>query len=367
MKNLKLVLSLTLLFTLLAVVRCSKSSDPAPLAGISGTVTYTDANGTVQKAAGAIVYLAKGTAATTTYDQSTTAGSDGTYSFPTLPAAGYYINAVYQSDNKNSSARIDGVKFTTANGYLVTLTSKALTQDIALESTGSTGTAVNVTVAYQWDQTANSGAGNYTNTGTWTFDNIHSPVQFNFPYHGAEGEFAASFVQTKSFQMTFNSASLSTSSIVAVVDLASVNTGTPGGRDNLPTTVTSTNEFAPGTLFSKLGCIMGTFGITADVGTVTPNITLTGSSRYATFTSTSIKTYGDGYVANGTLAFHGFTKTVSMIFHYLPSYVDTSVTPNKTYQGFEGKISIKALTDFGISSTSVGDLVTIYTTVNLYK
>jgi len=363
MKNFKLVLSLTLLLTLIAVVRCSKSSDPAPLVGISGTVTYTDANGTVQKAAGAVVYLAKGTAATTTYDHSTIAGSDGTYSFPTLPAAGYYINAVYQSDNKNSSARIDGVKFTTANGFLVTLASTALTQDIALESTGSTGTAVNVTVAYQWDATAKT----YTNTGAWTFDNIHSPVQFNFPYHGAEAEFAASFVQTKSFQMTFNSASLSTSSIVAIVDMASINTGTPGGRDNLPTTVTSTNEFTPGTLFTKLGCIMGTFGITADAGTVTPNITLSGDNRYATFTSTSIKAYGDGYVANGTLAFHGFTKSVSMIFHYLPSYVDTSVTPNKTYQGFEGKITIKALTDFGISSTSVGDLVTIYTTVNLYK
>src|SRR5215831_5534993 len=199
MKNFRLTLSLTLLLTFIAVVRCSKSSDPAPLVGISGTVTYTDANGTVQKAAGAIVYLAKSTAATTTYDQSTTAGSDGTYNFTNLPAAGYYINAIYNTDNKNTSARIDGVKFTTANGFLVTLASTALTQDIALESPGSSAAAVNVTVAYQWDPAASSGAGNYTNTGTWTFDNIHSPVQFNFPYHGAEGEFAASFVQTSSF------------------------------------------------------------------------------------------------------------------------------------------------------------------------
>src|SRR5262249_41212349 len=154
-------------------------------------------------------------------------------------------------------------KFTTANGFLVTLASTALTQDIALESTGGSGAAVNVAVAYQWDPAASSGAGNYTNTGTWTFDNIHSPVQFNFPYHGEAAEFAASFVQTKSFQMTFNSADLTSASIVAIVDLASINTGTPGGRDNLPTTVTANNEFKPGTLFTKLGCIMGTFGITA--------------------------------------------------------------------------------------------------------
>ncbi|GHN00529.1 hypothetical protein WSM22_20180 [Cytophagales bacterium WSM2-2] len=324
-------------------------------------------NGQVANAVGAVVYIAKSAAATTTYDQSTVTGSDGTYTFSNLAAAGYYINAVYNTDNKNTSARIDGVKFTTANGYLVTLGSKAIAQDITLESPGQSGAAQNVVVAYQWDATANSGAGDYTNTGAWTFDNIHSPVQFNFPYQGQEAQFAGSFVQTKSFQMTFNSANLGASSIVATVDLASVNTGTPGGRDNQPTTITATNEFTPNTKFTKLGCIMGTFGITADASTTTPNITLTNANRYATFTSTSISKYGDGYVAKGNLAFHGATVPVSMIFHSITPYVNTAVTPSKTYLGFEGKMTLNSKTDFAVSSSSVGDAVIVYITVNLYQ
>jgi polyisoprenoid-binding protein YceI len=135
----------------------------------------------------------------------------------------------------------------------------------------------------------------------------------------------------------------------------------------MPATVTSTNEFTSATNFTKLGCIMGTFGITADAGTITPNITLTGTNRYATFTSTGITAYGDGYVAKGNLTFHGATVPVSIIFKYITPYVNTSVTPNKTYIGFEGKLVMNAKTDFAISSSSVGDVVLIYITVNLFK
>jgi polyisoprenoid-binding protein YceI len=324
-------------------------------------------NGQTANAAGAVVYLAKSATATTTYDQSTIAGSDGSYTFSNLAPGNYYLNCVYDTDNKNTSARIEGVRFTTASGYQVTLGSKATAQDMSLVSTGSSLAAQNIQVAYQWDPTASSGAGNYTNTGAYSFDNIHSPVQFNFPYQGQEAQFAGSFVQTASLQLNFNSANLASSSIVATVDLASVNTGTPGGRDNMPATVTATNEFTSGTKFTKLGCIMGTFGITADVGTTTPNITLTGTNRYATFTSTSISTYGDGYVAKGNLAFNTKTVPVAVIFKYINPYVNTSVTPNKTYIGFEGKMVMNAKNDFAISSSSVGDTVIIYITVNLFK
>jgi polyisoprenoid-binding protein YceI len=367
MKTFRLILTLTSLLMLLVVIRCSKSSDSTPLLSISGKVTYTDANGNTANAAGAVVYLAKSATATTIYDQSTIAGADGTYTFSNLVPASYYLNSVYDSDNKNASARIDGVRFTTANGYIVTLGSEKATQDMSLVSGGSTIAAQNVYVSYQWDPTASSGAGNYTNTGTWVFDNIHSPVQFNFPYDGQEAQFAGSFVQTSYFKFKFNTAKLDTSSIVATIDLASVNTGTPGGRDNLPTTVTSTNEFTPGTKFTKLGCIMGTFGIVADSAAGYKHTTLSGSNRYATFTSTSIIPYGNGYIAKGNLSFHGASVAANLMFNYITPWVNTSVTPNKTYLGFEGKLSINAKTDFGVSSTSVGDAVTIYITVNLNK
>src|SRR5690242_5025782 len=107
MKKYNLSLGLTLLFLLLFVTRCSKTNDAAPLVGISGKVTFTNMNGQTANAAGAVVYIAKSATATTTYDQNTTAGADGSYSFSNLPAGDYYLNCIYDSDNKNTSARME--------------------------------------------------------------------------------------------------------------------------------------------------------------------------------------------------------------------------------------------------------------------
>jgi polyisoprenoid-binding protein YceI len=368
MKSFKLILSFTLLFMFLFVVRCSKKDDPAPaavtLSTISGKVAFTDLNGATANGAGAVVYLAKSAAATTTYDQSTIANADGVYTFSNLIDAGYYLNAVYKTDNKNTSGRLDGVTFTTASGYLVTVASANVAQDMALVSIGQTGTEV-VQSAYAWDPTANTGAGGYTNTGAWVYDNAHSPVQFQFPYRGQEADFKGSFMQTSKFNLTFDAANLASSSIEAEIDLASVNTGTPGGRDTKPETSGAT--FQPATTFTSLGCIAGTFGVTADPAS-SPITLTTDVDRYAKFTSTSIEVYGDGYLAKGNLVFHGLTLPVGLVFKYVAPFTDTGVTPNKKYVSFEGKMTIKAKADFGITSSSVGDaLATIYITVNLNK
>ncbi|MBI1766958.1 MAG: YceI family protein [Bacteroidetes bacterium] len=366
MKRFKVILSLTALFTILFVVRCSKSSDPAPkLVSISGKVTYTDLTGAAANASGAVVYLAKSATTTTTYDQSTIAGADGSYNFSNLSAGAYYLNSVYQTDNKNLSARLDGLKFTTASGYLVTAASTDLTQDMSLVSVGQTATEA-IQVSYQWDP--NSGtAGAFTNTGAWVFDNIHSPVQFQFPYRGAEADFKGSFIQTAQFTLNFDASNLASSSIVAKVDLLSINTGTPGGRDAMLSTAGGTFQNASTFVKGKLGCIAGTFGITADDAAADPNSVTTDVDRYATFTSTSISTYGDGYLAKGNLVFHGKTVPVGLMFKYVAPFTDTSVTPNKKYVSFEGKITIQAKTDFALVSSSIADLVTIYITVNLNK
>lgn len=359
MKKYNLSLGLTLLFVFLFIVRCSKN-DPAPaLASLSGKVAFTDMTGQTANAAGAIVYLAKSATATTTYDQSTIAGADGSYKFSNLSAGSYYINAVFQTDNKNISARLDGVKFTTANGYQVTLASTDLTQDVALVSVGQTGTET-VQVSYQWD----AGTSAYTNTGAWAFDNIHSPVQFQTPYQGAEADFKGSFIQTSALSINFNAANLAGSSIVASVDLLSVNTGTPGGRDAMLSTAGGTFQNASTFVKAKLGCIATTFGIAADDPTADPNVVSTDVDRYATFTSTSISTYGDGYIAKGNLKFHMVTMPVVLMFKYVaPTTVGT-----KKYLSFEGKMTLKAKTDFGINATNIGaDLMTIYITVNLNK
>jgi polyisoprenoid-binding protein YceI len=368
MKSFRLFLGFTLLFMLLFVVRCSKKSDPAPsLVSISGTVTYTDLSGQTANAAGAVVYLAKSDVATSTYSQSTIADANGVYTFSNLTTAGYYLNSVYKTDNKNSTGRLDGVLFTTTTGFLVAVASTNVTQDMALVSAGQTSTEA-VQVIYGWDPTANTGAGAYTNTGTWVFDNVHSPVQFNFPYRGSEADFKGSFMQTSKFTFTFDAANLSGSSIVAEIDLLSINTGTPGGRDAQATTAGITS-FQSATTFvkGKLGCIAGTFGIAADDAAADPATVAVDVDRYAKFTSTSIEIYGDGYLAKGNLIFHGVTLPVGLMFKYLPSTIDTGVTPNKEYAGFEGKMVINAKSDFGIVSSSVADVVTIYITVNINR
>ena len=369
MKPFKLILGFALLIMFMFVVRCSKKSDPTPaatLVKISGTVTFTDLSGQVANAAGAVVYLAKSAVATTTYDQSTIAGADGVYKFSNLSAGGYYVNTVYNTDNKNTTARLDGVSFTTASGYLVTVAAVDVAQDMTLVSAGQTGTEV-IQATYGWDPAANTGAGGYTNTGAWVYDNAHSPVQFQFPYRGAQADFKGSFMQTSKFNFNFDASNLAASSIVAQVDLSSINTGTPGGRDTQP--VTSGATFQPGSTFvkGKLGCISGTFGIAADDAAADPATITLDVDRYAKFTSTSIETYGDGYLAKGNLIFHGVTLPVGLVFKYVAPFTDTSVTPNKKYVSFEGKITIKAKTDFAIVSSSVADLVTIYITVNCNK
>lgn len=367
MKSVKLILSITLIAVLLFTVRCSKKSEPAPaLVTISGKVTYTDASGNAANAAGAVVYLAKSAAATSTFDYNTVAGADGTYSFANLAAGSYYLNSVYNSDNTNTSGRFTGVRFTTASGYLLTATDVNLSQDVALVSTGLS-TAEAVVATYSWDV----GQQKYVvDAANYTFDNIHSPVQFEFPYRDNQADFKGSFIQTSALSINFDPANLGASSITATMDLLSVNTGTPGGRDALlDATNTPAGVFQPASAFAKgkLGCIAGTFAIVADDATATPNVVTTDADRYATFTSTSIKVYGDGYAATGNLTFHMATVPVVLYFRPVPASVDTSVSPNKKYISFEGKMSIKAKTDFGIVSSSVADDMNIFITVNLNK
>lgn len=364
MKTAKLIPILTLLFTMVFVMRCSNDNEPAPpLVKISGNITYINPTGQTANAAGAVVYLAKSATATTTYDQTTIADANGVYTFSNLSADSYYLNAIFRTDNKNVTARLDGLSFTTETGAIVIVNNIDVTQDLALVSSGQTGTEL-IQSAYGWDVASST----YKNTGAWTFDQVHSPVEFQFPYRGQEADFKGMFMQVSKFALTFDAANLASSSIVAEIDLASVNTGVPGGRDvNRVSSTGTASVFQPATQFTGLGCIPGTFGITADPASSPITIT-SDPDRYATFTSASIEKYGDGYLAKGNLIFNGKTVAVGLIFKYIAPFTDTSVTPNKKYVSFEGKLEMNAKTDFAINSSSVGDAaVIIYITVNLNK
>lgn len=354
MKTMRFIPILALLFTMLFVVRCSDDETPAPLVKITGKVTFTDPTGASANAVGAVVYLATGSVATTTYEQSTIADANGTYSFLNLAPNSYYINSVYKTDNKNKTARLDGLTFTTAEGAIVTVGEVDVTQDLALVSIGQSGTTFEaLAVNYAWTGSA------YANTGAWAYDANHSPVTFEFPYRGQEADFSGGFSQLSKFVVNFDPANLATSTIDVEIDAASINTRAPGGRDNR-TTVADNPLFNPLTLFTELGCIAGTFGITADNAAptdATPQLMTTDPDRYAKFKSTSIVKYGDGYVAKGNVVFHGFTVPVELMFKQSAVWEDPSstTTPKKKYSGFEGKFTMAAKKDYGIVSSSVND------------
>lgn len=361
MKTIRLIPTLTLLIAMLFVVSCSE--DEKPLVKLTGKITFTDPTGASANAAGAVVYLATGSVATTTYEQSTIADANGMFTFSNLAPNSYYINSVYQTDNKNKTARLDGLTFTTAEGAVVTVGESDVTQDLALVSVGQTGATIEaLAVNYAWTGTT------FANTGAWTYDATHSPVSFEFPYRGQEAEFVGAFSQLSKFVVNFDPANLAGSTIDVELDAASINTRAPGGRDNR-TTVADNPLFSPLTQFTELGCIMGTFNITADNATPTdaaPQTITLDADRYAKFKSTSIAKYGDGYVAKGNLVFHGFTVPIELLFKAAPAWLDTS--NNRKYSGFEGKFMMAAKKDFGITSTSVNDAVLrIQISIVVYK
>ena len=362
MKTVKLIPILTLLFTMIFVVRCSDDA-PAPLVKISGKVTFTNAVGQTANAAGAVVYLAKSAVATTTYDQTAIADATGAYSFSNLSADSYYVNATYKTDNKNLTARLEGMSFTTTAGAIVAVSNVDVTQDLTLVSIGQSGSTIEALVSnYTWTGSA------FANTGAWIFDAVHSSLQFEFPFRGTQGDFSGGFSQINKFVVSFDPANLASSTINVEVDLASINTRTPGGRDNR-TTVADTPSFNPLTQFTELGCIAGTFGITANNAAPTdavPQAITVDTDRYAKFASTSIAKYGDGYVAKGNLIFNGFTVPIELSFKAIPAWLDAS--NNRKYSGFEGKFLMAAKKDFGITSSNVADaILKIQTGIVLYK
>ncbi|MEO5603757.1 MAG: YceI family protein [Cyclobacteriaceae bacterium] len=356
MKTLKFLSAFLLLFALLTVVRCSEDEPVPPLVSVSGKVTFTDASGATANALGAVVYLAN-----TTASISTISDENGDYNFTNLSTGAYTLRATYFSDNKNISGRMDGLTFTTSEPVAINVASTDVVQELPLVSTGQTGIEV-LAANYAWTGSA------YANTGAWTYDAVHSPLTFEFPYRGTEADFSGSFSQLSKAVFNFDPNNLATSSFNFEVDLASVNTRTPGGRDNRLTNM-DVPLFSPASMFTELGCIMGTFGITADNATPTdavPQPITVNTKRYAQFVSTSVAKLGDGYVAKGNVVFNGVTKPAEIWFKAVPAWTDPS--NNRIYSGFEGRFSMKAKADYGITSSSLADAaIKIQISIVMYK
>lgn len=357
MKALRLVSLFTLVLVFLSVVRCSEDkSDPVTLGTLSGTAFYPNSAGTNVAAPGAYITLLSGASTV----QVVVADATGKFTFPELAAGEYSLSGTFYTEPTNTGGRLNGLNFSTAADVPVTMTSADQTADLNLVTAGQAGADLDVIdINYAW------GTSSFLQTGAWTYDATHSPINFEFAYRGKEADFNGTFSQLNKVDINFDAANPGTSSIDVSVDLMSFDTRSPGGRDPR-TTVSDQPPFNPLTLFTEFGCIVNTvFGVVTDSGnppgdpqaTPTPGVpqVITGPTRYATFTSSSIAKYGDGYIAKGNLVFHGFTVPIEMWFKQVPAWTDPA--NNRRYTGFEGKFLMDAKNKWGITSSSLNDAI----------
>jgi polyisoprenoid-binding protein YceI len=341
MKTMKFIASLAAV-VLVAVlfVRCTEdAATPITNYSITGTVTYPSFNGTSTPAAGAVVYLVKdATEPTANYDVATITDGTGAYSFTELPSGAYFVFANYDTENTNNvGGRMVGIYFT-GEGANVDIAGANATQNIALTSAGQ----------------ANALSVNTYEGGSWLQDWNHSVVGFEFPYDEQNAPYTGRF-KSKEIYVDFNPADLGNSKIEATIDLLTINTDSPGGRDpkyNADNTLWQD----PDTQAYKLGCIAGSFGIPD------PDA----STRNATFTSSTIEAYGNGYLATGPMVFNGVTSDVQMFFQFIPGF--DNADKGFRYSSFQGTFEFAALDVFGIESGHVGGaMVTVTSSFQVKK
>lgn len=327
MKTIKFLSTLAAI-TLVAVffVSCTEDEPAAPVVnyGISGTITYPDFNGTATPAGGAVVYLKMdATEATTNYDLVTVADASGNYSFVELTDGTHSVYANYNTENTNIVGRIAGAVFV-SEGALVELAGATATQDFTLTSIGQ----------------ADAIAVNTYEGGDFSQDWNHSNVDFSFPYDESNATYTGRF-RAEEIYVDFDPFSLGTSKIEATIDVLTVITNSPGGRDPLYGSDGNLATDVDG-LFN-LGCIHGYLGMEND--------NPASDNRYSTFVSTTIETYGDGYLATGNFTINGVTAPVSMYFKYIPGFVGEDRSGNPVqFSSFQGTFDFAAYQVFGIDS-----------------
>jgi len=294
---------------------------------ISGVVNYPDG-----VAAGAIVYLIGDVT------DNTVAASDGTYSFGNLLPGSYQVYANYNTENSHAG-RYDGITFLGTN-VDVSIVDANISQDIDLTTLASSGVQVNT-----------------SSTGVWDFDTHHSEVVFTFPFDESNSEFSGRF-DTYAIEIVLDDADLAGSSITASVDLLTVKTGQPGrdgywttessvtGVDSLDGSGTKVNWFNGGCLNGYLGATTGSHFTTS----ITPE------KQFATWTSTSIEHFGDGYLAHGLFTLNtGVDVPSDLYFKYLPGYIKGTAPAQTQMSSFEGKFTFNGKADCGVTSSHLGD------------
>lgn len=351
--NVYRIMSITMMVALMfSLTYCKKETETQTVTvtvhdtlkgkAISGLVTYPDYTGTAAQAKGAVINLYVGSSVSGSPVATTFADANGSYSLPYLLPGSYFLTAKYNTENTNYRY-VNGVNFITDPGYAITMGSSNITQNIELVNQAAVGTlkiALDTITANQ----------SYRKV-SWE---IHSKLDFAFPDHEGGAILPGGFNVFEVTEFVFNEADPSAIKIDGYVLLSSVNTFEPV-RDALAG-----------------GCVRKTLCVdTLDEFTAVPE------TDTATFRSTSVEKYGDGYLAHGILkSFYkhptggiypadttlGFTgpfnamieKPVDMYFVYEGK---TKWMAGANYNWafiFEGQFKFNPKADYYISSSHIG-------------
>ena len=188
----------------------------------------------------------------------------------------------------------------------------------------------------------------YTTPGSWKVDKTHSNIGWSTKYYGSSADLTGRF-NNFDIKVLFDAVTPSNTDIRAWVQLSSFNTGEPG-RDGAGK------------------CGPGYMGVKWDTLQKSPlKLGPQAATDTAWFRSTSCERYGDGFLVKGDFTFRGITRNIEMHMRSTGKTTTTNTTSGKKTDrlGLVGTFGINALTVFGITSTSIADLVTINVNCNL--
>jgi polyisoprenoid-binding protein YceI len=166
-----------------------------------------------------------------------------------------------------------------------------------------------------------------------TFDKAHSNVQWSTAYLGATSLLTGRFDNFGVTSFDFDESNAAGIQFEAWVWLNTVNTSEPARDD---------------------GCLLSTFGTDGSLTTEAENQAIIKSK------SVTLSTTDKGYDVKADLTFHGATHEVVCKL----SYAGKTLSGTSEVLGFGLEFSMLAKTDFGISSTNIGDNVTVKVNTN---
>jgi polyisoprenoid-binding protein YceI len=168
----------------------------------------------------------------------------------------------------------------------------------------------------------------------WFLDIPHSGVNWKTKFNGTGANLTGKFRYFQLKNISFDETKPEDISFEANVLLNSVSTGEP---------------------IRDAGCLLGTFA------TASTNVFEAANLASIKTLSAAYNTEDNGYTVDAELTFLGSTRSITIYLYYLGQ---TSVDGGK-YASFTAEFDFNAISDYGLNSTSVDDLVTVTLNINL--